>query len=90
KKLLDGGDKVKVTVMFRGREMSHPDIARKLLQRMAENLKDTASVERNPLMEGNRMHIIMTPGAAPKPVAPKPVVPKPVDKEKEKEEVKKT
>ena len=87
KKLLDGGDKVKVTVMFRGREMSHPDIARKLLKRMADTLKETAYIERNPLFEGNRMHIIMTPGVAPKPAAPKPV-----DKEKvkEKEEVKKT
>lgn len=85
RKLLDGGDKVKITVMFRGREISHPDIARKLLQRMADTVKDIASVERNPMFEGNRMHIILTQGAAPKPAAPKPV-----EKEKEKEEVKKT
>ena len=99
KKLLDGGDKLKVTVMFRGRESTHPDLARKLLQRMAETLKETAFVERNPSFEGNRMHIIMSPGpapkvAAPKPAAPKVTAPKPVNKEsenkeKEKEEVKK-
>lgn len=89
KKLLDGGDKVKVTVMFRGRESSHPDIARKLLQRMADTLKETAFIETQPRFEGNRMHLIMVPGSAPKPVAPKPVAPKPVAKEKEKEEVKK-
>jgi translation initiation factor IF-3 len=92
KKLLDGGDKVKITVMFRGREISHPELARKLLQRMAETLKDTAYPERNPLLEGNRMHIILSPGQAPKAAAPKPAVPKPVTKEvqeKEKEEVKK-
>jgi translation initiation factor IF-3 len=92
RKLLDGGDKVKITVMFRGREISHPEIARKLMQKMAEELKDIAYVERNPMLEGNRMHIIMTPGAPPKPVAPKPVAPKVVTaevKEKQKEEVKK-
>ena len=94
KKLLDGGDKLKVTVMFRGRESTHPDLARKLLQRMAETLKETAFVERNPAFEGNRMHIIMAPGSAPKVAAPKVTAPKPVssekeNKEKEKEEVKK-
>ena len=94
KKLLDGGDKVKVTVMFRGRESSHPDIARKLVLRMAETLKETAFVERNPAFEGNRMHIILSPGQAPKVAAPKVITPKPVNKEsenkeKEKEEVKK-
>lgn len=67
KKLIDGGDKVKITVMFRGREITHPDIAWKLLQRMAEFLKDVASVEGKPQMEGRRMHVVMTPGAAPKP-----------------------
>ena len=94
KKLLDGGDKVKITVMFRGRESSHPELARKLVLRMAEALRETAFVERNPAFEGNRMHIIMAPGQAPKAAAPKPVVPKPENKEKEnqekeKEEVKK-
>ena len=94
RKLLDAGDKLKVTVMFRGRESSHPELARKLLQRMADTLKDIAYIERNPAFEGNRMHIIMAPGTAPKPAAPKPAAPsKPVNtenKEKEKEEVKKT
>ena len=97
KKLLDGGDKVKITVMFRGRESSHPEIARKLVQRMAETLKETAFVERNPAFEGNRMHIILAPGQAPKVSAPKPAAPKPINpinkekenQEKEKEEVKK-
>ena len=92
RKLLDGGDKLKVTIMFRGRESSHPELARKLLQRMADNLKDIAFMERNPAFEGNRMHIIMAPGTAPKAPAPKPPIAKPVIKEvaeKEKEEVKK-
>jgi len=43
KKLLVGGDKVKVTVMFRGREITHPDIGWKLLQKMSESLKEVQS-----------------------------------------------
>ena len=57
-----------------------------------DGAKNIAYIERNPMLEGNRMHIIMTPGAPPKPVAPKPVAPKVVTaevKEKQKEEVKK-
>ena len=60
KKLLANGDKVKVTVMFRGRQITHPDIVWRLLQRVAETLKEMASVERQPLLEGKRMHIILT------------------------------
>ena len=61
KKLLNGGDKVKVTVMFRGREITHPEIGRRLLQRMAESLNEVASVERQPVMDGKRMIIILSP-----------------------------
>ena len=61
KKLLDGGDKVKLTVMFRGREVTHPEIGWKLLQRMAEELKEVASVEGQPLMVGRRMNVVMLP-----------------------------
>ena len=60
-KLLAEGNKVKATVLFRGREITHPDIGWKLLQRMAESLKESASVEGQPLMEGKRMSIIMLP-----------------------------
>jgi len=66
KKLLDGGDKVKVTILFRGREITHPEIGWRLLQRMAESLKETASVEGQPLMEGRRMHVILSSVAAQK------------------------
>lgn len=89
RKLLDSGDKLKVTVMFRGREISHPDIARKLLQRMAELLKEVSSIERNPVMEGNRMHIILTPVAASKAAAPKAAAREKEEREEVKEEVKK-
>jgi len=60
-KLLAEGNKVKATVLFRGREITHPDIGWKLLQRMSESLKESASVEGQPLMEGKRMSIIMLP-----------------------------
>ena len=66
KKLLGEGNKVKVTIMFRGREITHPEIGRRLLQRMAESLKEAASVERQPLMDGRRMAMIMAPVAVPK------------------------
>jgi translation initiation factor IF-3 len=67
KKLLDGGDKVKITVMFRGREITHPQLGLKLLQRMADTVTEIASVEGQPAMDGRRMHVILTPGAAQKP-----------------------
>ena len=60
--LLDG-DKVKTTVMFRGREITHPDLGRVLCQRMAERLADIASVERAPKVEGKNMIIIFAPKA---------------------------
>ena len=61
KKLLGGGDKVKVTVMFRGREITHPEIGWRLLQRMSESLSEVASVERQPVIDGKRMIIILSP-----------------------------
>ena len=61
RKLLDEGNKVKVTMLFRGREITHPEIGWKLLQRMTESLKEVASVERQPLMEGKRMSVILSP-----------------------------
>ena len=64
KKLLTGGDKVKVTLMFRGREATHPELGWKVLQRMVESLSDIASLERQPVMEGRRMNIILAPVSA--------------------------
>jgi translation initiation factor IF-3 len=61
KKLLDGGDKVKITVQFRGREITHPELGWKLLQRMAETLKEVAAVDGQPLMDGRRMNVVMAP-----------------------------
>ncbi|MBA7598666.1 Translation initiation factor IF-3 [subsurface metagenome] len=63
RKLLTSGDKVKVTIMFRGREITHPELGWKLLQRMAESLSEIASTELQPVMEGRRMHIILVPAS---------------------------
>lgn len=61
KKLLGEGNKVKVTVMFRGREITHPDLGYKLLKRMLETITDTATLERQAVMDGKRMDIILAP-----------------------------
>jgi translation initiation factor IF-3 len=58
---LDEGDRVKVTVQFRGREMSHANLGRDLLDRAAELLTEHGTVERPPLLEGRNMYIVMAP-----------------------------
>lgn len=70
RKLLAGGDKVKVTVMFRGREITHPELGTKLLMRMADSLKDVSTVDGRPMMEERRMNLVLSPVSAPK-VKPK-------------------
>jgi translation initiation factor IF-3 len=61
-RFVEEGDKVKVTIRFRGREMVHPNVGRQLLEDVAERVKDVAMVERMPLMEGNTMTMILTKG----------------------------
>jgi translation initiation factor IF-3 len=58
---LDDGDRVKITVRFRGREISHANLGRDLLLRTAESLAEHGTVERQPLLEGRSMHIMMAP-----------------------------
>ena len=70
-KLLGEGDKVKVSVVFRGREITHPEIARALLERVWQTIKEQASIERPPMLEGRSMSVIFAPG---KHVALKPPV----------------
>lgn len=60
-RLLAHGDKLKLTVRFRGRELAHPERGRQLLMQMAERLKDSALVERQPLLEGRQMTMVMGP-----------------------------
>src|SRR5438874_8079768 len=69
------GDKVRVSVQFRGPDMRHPDIGRKLLDGIAEDLKGMATIERSPVMEGRMMSMIVSraPGwEPPKKQAPTP------------------
>jgi translation initiation factor IF-3 len=74
-KLLDEGNKVRVTVIFRGREITHPEIGWRLLQKMAESLKEKSIIDRQPSLEDGRlMTLILSPSSTRKP--------------KEKEEVK--
>ncbi len=67
RKLLGEGDKVKVTVMFRGREIVHPELGFRLMQRMTELLKEIATVDRQPALDGKRMIMILSPVSGPKP-----------------------
>jgi len=61
KRFLKGGDKVKATINFRGREIQHLDLARELLERMAEDLKDTAEIQQSPKREGRNMIMLLSP-----------------------------
>lgn len=58
---LDDGDRVKVAVQFRGREINHPQLGRALLERAAEMIGDHGVIERTPLMEGRSLFIVMAP-----------------------------
>ena len=74
-RFIEEGDKVKVTLRFRGREMAHPNVGRQLLEVMLDRLKDVAIVERMPLLEGNTMTMILTKGKpGQQPAKPAPAV----------------
>ncbi len=60
-KFLDAGDKVKITLRFRGREMAHQNLGRELLERVAEDTKDYGKVENVPKMEGRQMVMLIGP-----------------------------
>ncbi len=60
-RFLEDGDKVKVTIMFRGRELSHPELGRKVLDKMAIQIKDIANIERGAKLEGKNMIMILAP-----------------------------
>ena len=73
-RFLEEGDKVKASLRFKGREMAHRDLGRRVLERVIKEVAEKGVLETNPRMEGNTMHAIITPrkdaGAKPKP--PKP------------------
>ena len=58
---LEQGDKTKVTLRFRGREMAHKDLGAKLLQRVRDDLEEFGSVEQMPQMEGRQMVMVIAP-----------------------------
>lgn len=61
KRFLQDGDKVKATVMFRGREIQHSDMARDLLTRLADDLQEFAEVQQFPKQEGRNMMMLLAP-----------------------------
>ena len=60
-KFLGNGDKVKITMRFRGREMAHQELGRELLERVAEDVKDYGKVENIPKLEGRQMTMVLAP-----------------------------
>ena len=60
-RFLKDGDKVKVTLRFRGREMAHQDLGAKVLERVRTDVEDLAKVEQFPKMEGRQMTMVMAP-----------------------------
>lgn len=60
-KYLEKGHKVKVSIRFKGREMAHPELGREVLLRFAESVKDIATIEQQPKMEGRFMTMMLMP-----------------------------
>ena len=62
-RFLEGGDKVKVSIRFRGRQITHSEIGTRVMNDFAERCKDVSMVERRPLLEGRNMIMILAPKA---------------------------
>lgn len=60
-RFLKGGNKVKVTIMFRGREMAHPERGLDILERLTQELEDQAVIEVQPKLEGRNMFMLLAP-----------------------------
>ena len=82
---LEGGDKVKATIWFRGREMTHRELGARILEKLEKDLIEVGEVEARPRMEGNQMFIILGPkrhksakADHPAPAAAQPSAPRPV------------
>jgi len=61
RRLLEEGDKVRIFVVFRGREITHPELGLKALQKVADSLKDIAGIDGSPSMEGRIMNLVLSP-----------------------------
>lgn len=93
KKLLGEGDKVRIVVMFRGREVTHADLGARLLERMVEALKGVAGIEKQPMLDGRRLTMVLAPLPGHKvetkeKAEPKAVVPQEKEKVKEAQDAK--
>lgn len=64
RKFLEGGDKVKVTLRFRGREMAHMDLGLQVLNRMKDDLLDIGKIDQEPKPEGRQVMMVMSPEVA--------------------------
>jgi translation initiation factor IF-3 len=60
-KFIDNGDKVKITLRFRGREMAHQELGMNLLRRVQEDTAETAKIEAYPRLEGRQMLMVLSP-----------------------------
>ncbi len=74
REILEHGDKVLITVFFRGREMAHKEHGRAMMERIKRNLDDVSKVEHDVMMQGPRMQITLLPKPGAKPKPPKPPV----------------
>jgi translation initiation factor IF-3 len=101
RRFLDNGDKVKVTIMFRGRETTHPERGEQLLMRLAEDVEDLGTIEQRPSLDGRNMTMVMNPlkakerkpepnkkskGKRAEPAAEEPTAEEPAAEEQAKEE----
>ncbi len=75
-KFLSGGDKVKVSIQFRGREQARPEVGFRLLQQLAQELSEVAMVEFEPKREGRSLTMVLAPGKPVKQAKPKKPVAK--------------
>lgn len=66
RKFVERGDKVKLTLFFRGREITHADLGEKIIQRFIQDISDLGELERNDGLEGNAFHLYFTPKAGTK------------------------
>jgi translation initiation factor IF-3 len=76
---LDQGHKVKVTIMFRGREVAHPDLGMKILNRIADQLAPAAKVEATPKLDGRNMVMVLAPDKRARAAAAKAAAEQPPD-----------
>lgn len=71
-KFLNDGHKVKLTIMFRGREVFHPELGKKILDQVADVIGDNAKIEAEPRLDGRNMTMVLAPQKKSKPKEPKP------------------